>query len=102
GALRRERSALTVLERDRGLPAEHGACTRDVRLAHLRVVDGERLEDDLALRSGRLDHPLGELEERVLRRVADVHRQVLSALDEEVEAADQVVDIAEAARLRAV
>ena len=34
---------------DLGLPAEDLPGARDVRLAHLRVVHGERLEDDLAL-----------------------------------------------------
>ena len=49
-----------------------------------------------------LDHLLGELEQRELVRVADVHRQVLAALREQDQPADEVVDVAEAPRLRAV
>ena len=54
------------------------------------------------LRAARLEHLLGELENRVLARVADVDRQVLAGLGQQDEAADEVVDVAEAPRLRAV
>src|ERR687888_26705 len=49
---------------------------RDVRLANLRVVDGERLVDDLALGARDAQDCLGELVQRELVRVADVHRQM--------------------------
>jgi hypothetical protein len=71
-------------------------------LADLRIVHGQRLEDDLALRPGHLQHRLGELENRELARVAEVDRVVLFARRKRIEAADHVVDVAEAPRLGAV
>ena len=87
------------LERDLRLPAEQLLRPRDVGLALHRVVDAERLEDDLARRAGDPLHDLGEVEQRPLVGVADVDGQVLAALGEEDDAADQVVDVAEAPRL---
>ena len=49
----RQRTAEPFLERHLRLPAEQLPRTGDVRLANLRVVDGKRLEDDRARRSGR-------------------------------------------------
>src|SRR5205807_683049 len=74
----------------------------DIGLAHLRIVDRQRLEDDLALRAGDAHDGLGELEERELLRVADVHGQMLAALGEQDETANEIVDVTEAARLRSV
>ena len=48
------------------------------------------------------DHGLGQLEDRELTRVADVHRQVLARLGEQDQTADQVVDVTEAPCLRPV
>src|SRR5256885_13756289 len=42
------------------LPAEHLTGARDVRLAHLRVVDGECFEHDFTLRRGKTDDGLRE------------------------------------------
>src|SRR5712691_5004788 len=81
-----------LLELHLGLPAEDLLRTSDVGLPLLRVVDRQGLEDDLALRAGHLEHGLGELEQRELVRVAEVHRQILAALREQDEAFDQVVD----------
>ena len=77
---------------------------RDVGPADLRVVDRQRLEDDLARRArSRGCTVCAELEHRQLViGVAEVDRQVLAARREQVEAADQVVDVAERPRLRAV
>src|ERR671937_592587 len=97
----REHPSEPLLQLDLRLPAEHLPRTGDVGLAHLRIVDRERLVDDLAPRAGHPKHRLGELVERELTRVADVHRQVLLALGEQHEPADQVIDVAEAPRLRA-
>ena len=55
----------------------------------------EREPDDL-------DHGLGQLQQRVLVRVADVDRQVLVGLGQRDQAADQVVDVTEGAGLAAV
>ena len=49
----RKHSAQAFLELDLGLPAEQLLGARDVGLPDLRVVDGQRLEDDLARRLGR-------------------------------------------------
>src|SRR5947209_3727624 len=88
-----------LLELDLGFPAEHLLRARDVGLPLLRIVDRQRLEDDLARRAGDLELLLRQLEQRELLRVADVHRHVLAALREQDEPADQVVDVAEAPRL---
>src|SRR5262245_38668582 len=97
---RRDRPAQPFLEPDLRLPAEDLARSGDVRLPDLRIVLGQRLEDDLALRPRDPHHHLGELEQRELVRIADVDRHVLVAVREQIEAADQIVDVAEAARLR--
>ena len=60
---------------------------------------GQRLEHDLRARLGQLDDQLRHLEQRHLVRVADVHRLVHLGLGEQHQAADQVVDVTEAARL---
>src|SRR5207253_1727447 len=82
------------LEVDLRLPAENLAGAGDVRPAHLRVVDRHRLEDDLARRARHPDARLGELEHRQLPlRVPDVDGEVLLARREQVEPANQVVDV---------
>src|SRR5687767_8754493 len=72
-----DRAPEAVFELHLRLPAEHLARARDVGLAHVRVVDREGLEDDLALGARDPDDRLGELEQRHLGRVAKVDRQVL-------------------------
>src|SRR4029078_263664 len=79
---RRQSAAQPLVQLDLRLPAEDLACTRDVRLAHLGVVDRQRLAQELAGRPSRRQNGLGELEDRVLARVADVHGQVLAGLGE--------------------
>src|SRR5215210_2223026 len=91
-----------LLELDFRLPAQHLPGSGDVGLANLRIVDRQRLVDDLALGRRDADDGLRELLDRELVGVAEVHRQVLAALGEQVETADQVVDVTKAARLRAV
>src|SRR5256885_7686517 len=71
----REHPSEPLLQLDLRLPAEHLLRPRDVGLAHLGVVDRERLVDDLARRPRHPEHRLRELVERELARVADVHRQ---------------------------
>src|SRR3989440_5365259 len=87
----REHPSEPLLQLDLRLPAEPLLGPRDVRLADLGIVDRERLVDHLARRAGDAEHGLGELVERELARVSDVHRQVLPALGEQDEPADQVV-----------
>ena len=66
------------------------------------VVGGERLVDDLRAGLRHLDHRLRRFQQRELVRVADVHREVGVWLGERDEAADKVVDVAEAACLAAL
>src|SRR5947209_16892123 len=99
-ALGGQHPAEPFLEPDFGLPPQHLARTRDVRLADLRIVDGERLEHDLALRRRDPDDGLRKFEQRKLGRVAEVHGQVLVARREQVEPTDHVLHVAEAPRLR--
>src|SRR5919197_314139 len=98
----REHPSEPLLQLDLRLPTENLLRPCDVRLADLRIVDRERLVDDLARRAGHAEDRLRELVERELARVPDVDGQVLSALGEQDEPANQVVDVAEAPRLRAL
>src|SRR5439155_23504808 len=80
---RHEQPPEPVRKRDLRLPAEQLARPRDVRLPNLRIVDRQRLEHDVALRSREPAHRLGELEQRHLVRIAEVDREVLAALREQ-------------------
>src|SRR6266550_86167 len=62
----REHAAQAFLELNLGLPPEELARTRDVGLPDLRIVDGQRLVDDFALRAGDTQDCLRELVEREL------------------------------------
>src|SRR5262245_8738897 len=99
---RRQHPAQSFLECDLRLPAEQLLRAGDVRLADLRIVHGQRFEHDLARRLGHADHGLRELENRELARVAEIHGQMLLARGKQIKAADQVVHVAEAPRLRSV
>src|SRR5215831_13404052 len=91
-----------LLERDLRLPTQQLAGASDVRLANVGVVFWKRLEDDLAGGPRHPEHDLGELEQRVLARVAEIHGQMLAARGQQIEPAHEVVDVTEAAGLRAV
>ena len=59
---------------------EQRAGAGDVGAAHLRIVLGQRLVDDAALRAGHLDDRLGDLLDGQLGRVADLrHRHLEGA-----------------------
>src|SRR4030095_2334777 len=94
--------AQSLLELDLGLPAQNLPCPRDVRLARLRIVHGQRLIDDLASRSRDADDGFRELQDRKLVRVPEIGWQVLLAHRQEIHPVDQVVHVAEAARLWAL
>src|SRR5918912_1093715 len=64
----REHPSEPLLQLDLRLPAENLLRPRDVRLADLRIVDRERLVDDLARRAGHPEDGLGELVEVELAR----------------------------------
>ena len=97
-----DRPAQAVDQLDRRFPAEQVAGAADVGAALLRIVGRQRLVDDLRARVGHLDHGLGQLQQGELVRVADVDRRVDVGLGEGDDAADQVVDVTEAAGLAAV
>src|ERR671938_1424375 len=78
-AERLEHPPQALVELDLRLPAEDLLRPRDVGLAHLRVVDRKRLVDHVTPRARHPEHRLGELVERELARVADVHRQGVPA-----------------------
>src|SRR5919109_846859 len=71
-AKRAEHPAQTLLERDLGLPAQDLLRARDVGLPDLRVVDRQRLEDDLARRGGHAEDGLRQLKDGELAGVAQV------------------------------
>src|SRR5919109_2264434 len=91
-----------LLKFDLWFPAKNLLGPGDVGLSCLWIVHGQRLVDDLASRPCYPEHGFRKLENRELVRVSQVHREVLLAHREQVHASDEVVDVAEAARLRAV
>src|SRR3954469_24560224 len=90
-ACRIDRPPQPLAQLHRGFPAEQLTRERDVRLADLRIVGGKRLEDDLRARARDLDHGLGQLEERELVRVADVHGLVHTGFGEPDDPVDEVI-----------
>src|SRR3954465_1071862 len=98
----RQHAPQPLLELDFRLPAQHLPGSGDVGLANLWIVDRKGLVPDLALRRGHSDNSLREFQNRKLLGIAEVDRQVLTALGEQVQAADQVVDVTEAPRLLAL
>src|SRR5215217_5424051 len=101
GAHGLDRALESLPEFDLGLPAEHLAGERDVRLADLRVVGGQGLVHDLRARAGDLDHRVGQLEQRELVGIADVDGLVVARLGEPDDPVDEIADITERPGLRA-
>src|SRR3954452_8157422 len=97
-----DRPAQSFAQVDLRLPAQRFSREPDVGLADLRVVGGQRLENDLRARPRDLDDRLGQLEQGELVRVADVDGLVQPRLGEADHAPDQVVDVAEGPRLLAL
>src|SRR5215813_3305229 len=98
----RQHSPEPLLELDFGFPAQHLPGSGDVGLADLWIVHGQRLVDDLALGRRDFDDCLRKLENRKLVRIAEVDGQVLVALGEKMQPADEIVHVTEAARLLAL
>jgi len=89
-----------LLERNLGFPAQVLARLGDIGLALLGVIAGQRHVDDLGRRLGGLDCQLGELLDGELARVAHVDgADGLGLVHQPDEAVDEVVDVAEGARL---
>src|ERR1700677_1958307 len=89
-------------QRDLRRPSEQLARELGVGLALLGVIDRQRLVDDLRRRARQLFHDLGQLQQRELIRVADVHGIVIPGLSERNHSPDEVADVAEGPRLAAV
>lgn len=96
-----------------GLPAKDFLSPSGVRSAHLGVVGGHGLVDDLALRwvlnpilllnlFDQVPDELSELQDSELVSVADVNGTSLVRVHEVDQAVDQVVDVLEGTRLVAV
>jgi hypothetical protein len=98
--LKRASQALTQF--DFRLPLQQVAGERDVGLALLRVIDGQRLVDQLRGRACELFDDLRQFEQGELVRVAYVHRVVVAGLGQRDDPADQIVHVGERARLAAV
>src|SRR6266498_1016783 len=92
----------SLFELDLGLPAQQLPGSRDVGLADLRIVYGQRFEHDLAIRRCDMDNCLRKLQNRKLPWISEVYGQVLTAVREQVDAADQVVYVTKATSLGAV
>src|SRR5262249_42846186 len=97
-----DRSPEPLRSADLRLPTQQLPGPRDVRLALLWVVGRQRLVHERALAPGQLQDLVGELTDRDLRRVPDVHGQVVVGVEQLVDAVHQVGDVAEAPRLLAV
>jgi hypothetical protein len=102
GARLLDRALKTLAQRHLRRPAEQLLSQRDVRPALLGIVDRQRLVHDLRARSRQLLHGLRQFEQRELIGIADVHRVVMPGLRQRDDAADEVADVAERARLAAI
>ncbi|MDE2237079.1 MAG: ATP-dependent DNA helicase RecQ, partial [Elusimicrobia bacterium] len=80
-------------------PAQGGARQGDVRPADLGIVDRQGLEDDPRAGAGQPLDRLGQAQDGQLAGVADVDGRLDVGAQQGVDAADQVRDMAEAARL---
>src|SRR5262245_41226363 len=97
-----QRDAQALRARYLPLPAQEVARPADVRLADLGVVLRQRAELDRAAGAREGANLLGELQNRHLVRVAEIHRLVEVGLEQTPDSLDEVADVAEAACLRAV
>src|SRR2546430_4507669 len=69
----------SLLKSDARLPTEHLFCAGDIRLAYLRVIDRQWFVFDCRFCSGDPNNFLGELLDRHLSRITEVHRLVKTA-----------------------
>src|SRR5436190_3433063 len=99
-----DRALETRLQRGARLPIEHAFRLRDVGTALDRIVDRQCLVGDFRARSRQIDDHLRQLGDRGLDRIAEIHRpdHRVGRVHHPQEALDQIVDIAEGARLRAI
>ena len=84
------------------LESEEAPRKREVGSATSRIVIGERVKLNSAVRVCCRNHLVGEFDHRELRVVADIHRPVVAAVEQAELTIDLIVDVAEAAGLGAV
>jgi hypothetical protein len=93
----------SIGQRDGGFPAEACFGEGDVRLALLGIVRRQWAEDDLGFATDFLQHLLGEGKHGEFTGIAEIDRTgEIVGFHELDEAADEVIDVAETARLLAV
>src|ERR1019366_5785146 len=98
----RNRLTQALFEAHARLPAEQRPGFGDIGFALLRVVLVQDLEDDFRSAAGHAADVIGELENRHLARISQVHRIPLRGEHEAIESIHQVADVAETAGLGAV
>mmetsp|Transcript_11895 Transcript_11895/g.27602 ORF Transcript_11895/g.27602 Transcript_11895/m.27602 type:complete len:318 (-) Transcript_11895:573-1526(-) len=97
-----DRLADALVHRHLRLPSDLGLRDRDVGLALARVVLGGRHVDDGGVRVGEFVDHRREVLNGILIGVAEVHGHVIVAIHQLHEPVDEVVDVLERARLRAL
>src|SRR5918992_1209200 len=96
----RQHPPKTFFELNLRRPAENLFCTGYVRLSDLRVVHRQCLVDDFAFRPCYPDDGFRKLQDREFPWVAEIDRLVRVTFCQQIQAADHVVDVTEAAGLR--
>src|SRR5262249_50713 len=97
-----QRPPQTLLPAHAWLPAEQRLRTADVGTPYLGVILRERLMDDRVGTAQQSEDLAGEFHDRYLVRIAEVDRIVVVGEQEALDAINQIVHVAEAARLPAV
>ena len=99
-----DRLRQSLLQRHLRPPVKALLGKRNVRLSPPRIVHRQRPADDLGSRACQLDDAFSKFEDRAFVRIAEVHRagEIVRRIHESKQAFDQIVDIAERARLGAI
>ena len=97
-----ERSFEPLSQTDSRLPPKQGPSLRNVRAPTSGIILRQGFESQFALRSSYLKHRLRAFKYCELVRIANVYRHVLAGARETPNSFNQVIDVAEAARLAAV
>src|SRR3989338_6970954 len=83
-------------------PFKPGFSQGDIRAPHLRVVNGQRLVNDPGFGAGQLAYGPRDFKDGQLPRGADIDRSVDVAMEQLVDALNQIRHITEAAGLIAL
>ena len=99
-----DRAGQTFVEFHVRFPAQRVARECDIRTTLQRIILRQRAVHDARPRSGQLDDPVSQFLDGELVRIAQIDRagEVVAGRHQTHEAIDQVIDIAEGARLPAV